>query len=144
MPGVRFDTTNEEDETASRKIFDNLPEALAFWWDLACSHMDTPQLNLQPEQAEDVLDFLEQLTWTKEYSDENYQPVLAQRVLQAITLVLMDDRLREAALIHISAGTTSFDEVVSVGLEPLEDMLQDNRLQSYEEYCDEQSSDSSA
>ena len=143
MPGVRFDTTNEE-ERRHHKIFDNLPEALAFWWDLACSHMDTPQLNLQPEQAEDVLDFLEQLTWTKEYSDENYQPVLAQRVLLAITLVLMDDRLREEALIHISAGTTSFDEVVSVGLEPLEDMLQDNRLQSYEEYCDEQSSDSSA
>ena len=142
-PSVRFYTTDEE-TIQSCKLFDNLPEALAFWWDLACSYMDTPRLDLEPEQAEDVLDFLEQLTWTEEYSDKNYQPVLAQRVLQAITLVLMDDRLREKALIHISKATTSFDEVVSVGLEPLEDMLQDNRLQSYEEYYDEQSSDSSA
>ena len=142
IPGVRFETTDEE-TMRPYKLFDNLPEALAFWWDLADSHMDAPQLNLQPEQAQDMLDFLEQLTWTEEYSDENYQPVLAQRVLQAITLVLMDDRLREEALIHISEGANRVHEVVSGGLVPLEDMLQDNRLQSYEEYCDERSSDSS-
>ena len=143
IPGVRFDTTDEA-TIRTRKLFDNLPEALAFWWDLACSHRNPPRLNLQPEQAEDMLDFLEQLTWTREYSNENYQPVLAQRVLQAITLVVMDDRLREEALIHISKGATSFDEVVSIGLETLEDMLQDNRLPSYGEYLDEQSSGSSA
>ena len=139
IPGVRFDTTDEE-MRRPHKTFDNLPEALAFWRDLAGSHMDTPQLNLQPEQAEDMLDFLEQLTWMNEYWDKNYRPVLAQRVMQAITLVLMDDRLREEALIHISNGTISSDEVIGAGLVPLEDMLQDNRLQSYVEYRDEQHS----
>ena len=142
IPGVRFETTDEE-MMRPHKLFDNLPEALAFWWDLADSHMDAPQLNLQPEQTQDMLDFLEQLSWTEEYSDENYLPVLAQRVLQAITLVLMDDRLRDKALIHIGQGANRVHEVVSGGLVPLEDMLQDNRLQSYEEYCDERSSDSS-
>ena len=133
IPGVSFDTTNEV-RRRPLKIFENLPEALAFWWDLAGSNMDTPQLNLQPEQAEDMLDFLEQLTWTQEYWDKNYRFVLAQRVIQVITLVLMDDRLREGALIHITKGTICSDEVVGVGLAPLEHMLQDNRLQSFEEY----------
>ena len=142
-PGVRFDTTDEKTRLP-HKIFNNLPEALAYWWNLAGSQKEAPQLNLQPEQAEDMLAFLEQLTWTDEYLDENYQPVLAQRVLQAITLLLMDDRLREEALFHISEGTTSFDEVVSDSLEPLEDMLQDNRLQSYSEYRNKQLSTNSA
>ncbi len=139
MPGVHFDTTSEETRRP-HKIFDNLPEALGFWWDLACTNMDTPQLNLQPEQAEDMLDFLEQLTWSREYWNKNYRPVLAQRVVQAITLVLMDDRLREVALSHISEGTLSSDEVVSTCLEPLEDMLEDNKLQSLYEYRGEHSS----
>ena len=137
IPGVRFDTIDEE-KRPPIKIFDNLPEALTFWCDLACSNMDTPQLNLQPEQAENMLDFLEQLTWMEEYWDKNYRPVLAQRVMQAITLVLMDDRLREEALIHIKNGTISSDEVIRVGLVPLEDMLQDNTLQSFVEYKTEQ------
>ena len=139
IPGVRFDTTSEETRRP-HKIFDNLPEALAFWWDLACTNMDTPQLNLQPEQAEDMLDFLEELTWSLEYWNKNYRPVLAQRVVRAITLVLMDDRLREAALIRISNGTIYSDEVVSGCLECLENMLQNNKLQSLSEYLDEQSS----
>ena len=87
-----------------------------------------------------MLDFLEQLTWSREYWNKNYRPVLAQRVVQAITLVLMDDRLREVALSHISEGTLSSDEVVSTCLVPLEDMLEDNKLQSLYEYRGEPSS----
>ena len=136
IPGVCFITTSEKTRRP-HKIFDNLPEALGFWWDLACANMDTPQLNLQPEQTEDMLDFLEQLTWSSENWDKNYQPVLAQRVVQAITLILMDDRLREEALIHISKGTIYSDEVVSSCLEPLEDMLEDNKFQSLEDYLHE-------
>ena len=141
IPRVRFDTTSEKTRRPL-KIFDNLPQALGFWWDLACTNVDTPQLNLQPEQAEDMLDFLEQLTWTPENWNKNYRPVLAQRVVQAITLVLMDDRLREAALIHISRGTIQSDNMVDSCLVPLEEMLEDNPFQSLEEYRDEHSSSS--
>ena len=141
IPGVRFDTTSEG-RRRPHKIFDNLPEALGFWWDLACANMYTPQLNLQPEQTEDMLDFLEQLTWTPENWNKNYRPVLAQRVVQAITLVFMDDRLREEALIHISKGTTYSDGAVASCLVPLEDMLEDNKFQSLGEYLDEHSSSS--
>ena len=133
MPGVYFDTTSEETRQP-HKIFDNLPQALGFWWDLAGANMDIPQLNLQPEQVEDMLDFLEQLTWSPENWNKNYRPVLAQRVVQAITLVLMDDRLREAALICISEGTLHSDEVVSTCLVPLEDMLEDNKFLSLYKY----------
>ena len=141
IPRVRFDTTSEKTRRPL-KIFDNVPQALGFWCDLACTNVDTPQLNLQPEQAEDVLEFLEQLTWTPENFDKNYRPVLAQRVVQAITLVLMDDRLREEALIHISGGTIQSDNMVDTCLVPLEEMLDDNPFQSLEEYRDEHSSSS--
>ena len=141
IPGVRFDTTCEETRRL-HKLFDNLPQALGFWWDLAGANMDTPQLNLQPEQTEDMLDFLEQLTWSPENLDKNYRPVLAQRVVQAITLVLMDDRLREQALILISEGTSYCDEAVDSCLVPLEDMLEDNKFQSFGEYLDEHASSS--
>ena len=133
IAGMCFHTTSEKTRQPLKE-FNNLQEGLAFWRDLAISNKDIPQLNLKPEQAEDMLDFLEQLTWTQEYWDKKYRPILAQRVMQAITLVLMDDHLREEALTHISEGTSSSDEVVDLGLEPLEDMLQDNRLQSYQEY----------
>ena len=135
IPGVQFETTDEETRRP-QKVFNNLPQALAFWRDLACSNMDTPQLNLQPEQTEDMLDFLEQLTWTQEYDNQKYRPILAQRVIQVITLVLMDDHLREEALTHISRGTSSSDEVVYLGLQPLEGMLKGGRLQSFLEYLD--------
>ena len=133
IPGVQFETTDEETRRP-QKVFNNLPQALAFWRDLACSNMDTPQLNLQPEQTEDMLDFLEQLTWTQEYDNKKYRPILAQRVIQVITLVLMDDHLREEALTHISNGTSKSDEVVYLGLQPLEGMLKGGRLQSFHEY----------
>ena len=139
IPRVRFDTTSEKTRQP-HELFDSLPEALGFWWDLACANMDIPQLDLQPEQAQDMLDFLEQLTWSSEYWNKNYRPVLAQRVVQAITLVLMDDRLREAALIHISRGTNYSDEVDDSCLAYLEDMRADNKFQSLDEYRDEHSS----
>ena len=133
IPGVHFDTTDEETRRPE-KVFNNLPEALAFWRDLACSNMDPPELNLQLEQTEDMLDFLEQLTWTQEYWDKKYRPILAQRVMQVITLVLMDDHLREEALTRISEGTSDADEVVYLGLERLEEMLEGGRLQSFSQY----------
>lgn len=138
IPGVRFETTDEETRRPL-KVFNNLPEALAFWRDLACSNMDTPKLNLQPEQTEDMLDFLEQLTWIEAYWDKKHRPILAQRVIQVITLVLMDDHLREGALRHISRATSSPDEVILLGLEPLEVMLlKAGRLPSLHEYQTEQ------
>ena len=136
IPGMRFQTTREM-VRQPMKEFNDLQEGLAFWSDLAQSNKDIPQLNLQPDQTEDMLDFLEQLTWTQEYWDKKYRPILAQRVMHVITLVLMDDRLREEALFHISEGTSGSDEVIDVGLEPLEDMLQDNRLHSHGEHSDE-------
>ena len=136
IPGMRFHTTSEM-ARQPMKQFNNWQEGLAFWSDLAHCNKDLPQLNLRPDQTEDMLDFFEQLTWTEEYWDKKYRPILAQRVMQVITLVLMDDRLREEALFHISEGTSGPDEVIGVGLKPLEDMLQDNRLQSYGEHCDE-------
>ena len=131
--GMHFETTNEKKKQLLKE-FNNLQEGLAFWRDLACSNKDTPQLNLQRDQAEDVLDFLEQLTWTREYQDEKYRPVLAQRVIKVITLVLMDDHLQEEALTHIIKGIGSTDELICISLEPLEDMLKGCRLQSSYEY----------
>ena len=130
LPGVHFKTTDEETRRP-QKVFNNLPQALAFWRDLAYSNMDIPELNLELEQTEDMLDFLEQLTWTQEYWDKKYRPILAQRVMQVITLVLMDDHLQEEALTHIRKGTSSADEVVYLGLECLEEMLKGGRLQSF-------------
>ena len=133
IPRVRFQTTNERTRE-HHEIFDNLPQALGFWRNLACTNMDTPQLDLQPEQAQDVSDFLEQLTWMPAYWNKNYRPILAQRVEQAISLVLMNDRLREEALIHLSKSTVDPDDADSSGLVALEDMLEDNKFQSYGDY----------
>ena len=142
IPRVRFETTSEKTRQP-HEIFDSLPEALGFWWNLACANMNTPQLDLQPEQAQDMSDFLEQLTWTPAYWNKNYRPILAQRVVQAISLVLMDDRLREAALIHISKCTVDSDnDAINSCLILLEDMLEDNKFQPYGEYLDEHASSS--
>lgn len=129
MSGMRFLTTREQ-ERQSSKVFDNLQEALAFWGDLASSNKDTPQLNLESDQAEVLLDFLEQLTWTQEYRNRKYKPVLARRVMQVITLVLMDDHLREEALIYLDEATVRPDEVIFLGLRALEKMLQGDSVQS--------------
>ena len=133
IPGMRFHTTSEMARQPMKK-FNNWQEGLAFWSDLAHSNKDLPQLSLQPDQMEDMLDFFEQLTWTEEYWDKKYRPILARRVMQVISLVLTDNPLREKALTHISNGTSSSDEVIGIGLEPLEDMLKGSRLQSFYEY----------
>ena len=140
IPHVHFDTTSEKTRQP-HEVFDSLPQALGFWWNLACTNMDTPQLDLEPEQAQDMSDFLEQLTWTPAYWNKNYRPVLAQRVVQTISLILMDDRLREAALNRISKCTVnSADGAIGGCLVPLEDMLGDTKFQPFGEYLDEHSS----
>ena len=133
IPGMRFHTTSEKTRQPMKQ-FNNWQEGLAFWSDLAHSNKDIPQLNLQPDQAEDMLDFFEQLTWTPEYWDKNYRPILAQRVMQVITLVLTNKHLQEKALTHISNGTCGSDEVIGIGLVRLENMLKGGRLQSFYEY----------
>ena len=139
IPRVRFQATSEKTRQP-HEVFDSLPQALGFWWNLAGTNMGTPQLDLEPDQAQDLSDFLEQLTWTPAYWNKNYRPVLAQRVVQAISLVLMDDRLREAALNHISKCTANSDDgAISGCLVPLEDMLEDTKFQPFGEYLDEHS-----
>ena len=138
IPRVRFQATSEKTRQP-HEVFDSLPQALGFWWNLAGTNMDTPQLDLEPDQAQDMSDFLEQLTWTEAYWDKNYRPILAQRVVQAISLVVMDDRLREEALVHISEGTVYDDDAISSCLGPLEEMLEDNKFQPFDEYPDKHS-----
>ena len=132
IPGMRFHTTREIDRQPMKE-FNNWQEGLAFWSALAHSNKDLPQLTLQPDQAEDMLDFFEQLTSTQEYRDKKYRPILARRLMQVIPLVLTDNHLREEALTHISNGTSGSDEVIDVGLARLEKMLKDGRLQSFNE-----------
>ena len=127
IPGMDFHTTSEKTRQPLKQ-FNNWQEGLAFWSDLA--HSDIPQLNLQPDQTEDMLDFFERLTWTPEYWDKNYRPILAQRVMQVITLVLTNNHLREKALTHISECTSSPDEVIGIGLKPLENMLKGSQSQA--------------
>lgn len=121
-PGAQFRTSNSQ----TGKVFDSLQQALAFWQSLVLAQ-DTLKLNLQPDQAQDLLDFLEQLTNTEDYINKQLRPVLAQRVMRVITSVLMADHLREEAMAHINEATIACDNQVIEGLEELETMLHNNR-----------------
>ena len=122
-PGVQFCTANSPTPQTGT-VFDNLQQALAFWQSPVPAQETLP-LNLQPDQAQDLLDFLQQLTNTEEYINKQFRPVLIQRVMHVITSVLMADHLRAEAMVHITEATCC-DNQVTDGLEELENMLHNN------------------
>ena len=97
-PGMKF---HFDKELEAVDPFLEIGLALAFWWEMASSATEIPDLNLDYEEECKLLNVLEGLTLSADYRDESSRPALARRVKEAIT-VFADSQLREKALEYLS------------------------------------------
>ena len=107
---------------ASQMTVDHFQEAgraFAFWRELASATREIPDLDLEWEDERPLLIFLENLTCTSDYKNELSRPVLAQRVMGLLS-VLMDDRLRERALSRIARRADDEEKGLKLTLTKLE------------------------
>ena len=97
-PGMKF-RFSEELEAIDH--FQEIGLALAFWWEMAFSATEIPDLNLDYEEESKLLNVLQRLTLSADYRDESSRPALARRVKEAMS-VFADSQLREKALEYLS------------------------------------------
>ena len=99
-PGMKF-CFSEELEAVDD--FQEIGLALAFWGEMASCATEIPDLNLiDYEQECDLLKFLRLLTCSADYRDESSRPALARRVMEAMTVLAADSKLRGKVLECIS------------------------------------------
>ena len=96
-PGMKF---HFDKELEAVDPFLEIGLALAFWWEMASSATEIPDLNLDYEEECKLLNVLERLTLSADYRDESSRPALARRVKEAMT-VFADSQLREKALEYL-------------------------------------------
>lgn len=104
-PGMKF-LFSEEFEAVDN--FQEIGLALAFWGEMASCATEIPDLKLSYEEECELLSVLEQLTCSADYKDESARPVLARRVMAAMT-VFTDSQLREKALDCLSEYESGCD-----------------------------------
>ena len=97
-PGMKF---RFSEELKAVDHFQEIGLALAFWWEMASSATEIPNLNLDYEEECKLLNVLKRLTSCADYRDESSRPALARRVKEAMT-VFADSPLREKALEYLS------------------------------------------
>ena len=100
--------------------FSNLEQGFAFWRRLASSNSEIPELDLRHDQADDLVCYLGRLTGTADYQNQISRSVLAQRVMEVMSLLAGNDRVRETALRHIHDALSSCDDRIILALDDLE------------------------
>ena len=120
-PGMRFSYA-EASEMVNH--FQETGPAFAFWRELAFATTEIPDLDLDWEDERPLLIFLEKLTRTSDYKNELSRPVLAQRVMGLLSL-LMDDRLRKKALSCVARRAGDGEKGLQHALNKLEMMALD-------------------
>ncbi len=116
-PGMRFQFSRRA--APSDKRFLNIEEAYAFWRKLASSGVETATFFVSSHEVTDLIAFLERLTETADYKNQNSRPVLAQRVIDIMRL-LGDERVKGDALRIIHDATSSCGDRVILALDNLE------------------------
>ena len=116
-PGMKFRYAKASQMTVDH--FQEAGRAFAFWRELASATREIPDLDLEWEDERPLLIFLENLTCTSDYKNELSRPVLAQRVMGLLS-VLMDDRLRERALSRIARRADDEEKGLKLTLTKLE------------------------
>lgn len=116
-PGMTFPFAEASQMTVDH--FQETGPAFAFWRELAFATTEIPDFDLEWEHERPLLIFLEKLTRTSDYKNELSRPVLAQRVMGLLSL-LMDDRLRKKALSCIARRAGDDEKGLKHALNKLE------------------------
>ncbi|USE37112.1 NEL-type E3 ubiquitin ligase domain-containing protein [Endozoicomonas sp. SCSIO W0465] len=117
-PGIQFHFSRSAWQ--SEQQFLNMEQGFAFWRDLASSDLEMPELDLRHDQATELVHYLSRLTGTADYHNQVCRPILAQRVMALICLLVENDRVREDALRHINQALSSCDDRIILALDDLE------------------------
>lgn len=99
--------------------FQEAERAFAFWREQASATTEIPALDLDWEHEKPLLMFLEKLTCTSDYKNELSRPVLAQRVMGLLP-VLMDGQLRQEAVGCIARRGGNDEKELKLALKKLE------------------------
>ncbi|HEX2579516.1 MAG TPA: NEL-type E3 ubiquitin ligase domain-containing protein, partial [Rhabdochlamydiaceae bacterium] len=107
------------------QIFPNLDAALTFWVQATGNAtLANPPITIASATAlGNVLRFLSRLTETAEYKNSQARPVLAQRVIEAFSLMAEDESIKGRALDLIREGLASCDDRIISALEEIELMV---------------------
>ena len=117
-PGMRFYFSSNAGHPEQK--FLNIEQALAFWRNLAPSSGETPVLPLRSDQAVGLVHFLGRLTGTADYQNQASRPVLAQRVIDVMALLVGSVKLRVDALERIHHAISTCDDRVILALDDIE------------------------
>lgn len=115
LPGILFHVDLFRKRPAS---FATLDQAITFWW--AVPAVAAPKLECRPDQAEDLVTFLERLTETVEYKDPETRYLLAVRVSEMFSLLNGDSEVSDNALTRIHQAISSCEDGVILALDDLE------------------------
>ncbi|USE37115.1 NEL domain-containing protein [Endozoicomonas sp. SCSIO W0465] len=118
QPGIQFHFSRNAGQP--EKLFSNMEQGFAFWRDLASSDLEMPELDLRHDQATELVHYLSRLTSTADYQNRVTRPVLAQRVMALMSLLTVNERVREDALRHINQALSSCDDRIILALDDLE------------------------
>ena len=100
-------------------MFSNLEQAFAFWQTLASSDAKIPNLHfLRPDQTTELIQFLTRLTATAEYQNFASRPLLAQRVIEVMSLLASP--AWQDAMRRISDALSTCNDRIILALDDLE------------------------
>ena len=119
VPGMSF-IISGTNSGLSQKRFDNFQMAFAFWRELAACDEKTPVVTLLPQQAHELVIFLEKLTATSDYDNQATRPVLAHRIVHALSSVLGKEQTQDMALNLIHDAISTCSDRVILALDDLE------------------------
>ena len=117
VPGMEFRFAEASQMTVDH--FQEAERAFAFWREHASATREIPNLDLEWEHEESLLVFLENLTRTSDFKNALSRPVLAQRVMGLLP-VLMDGQLRQEALGCIARRGGNDEKELKLALNKLE------------------------
>ncbi|USE37114.1 NEL-type E3 ubiquitin ligase domain-containing protein [Endozoicomonas sp. SCSIO W0465] len=117
-PGIQFHFSRNAGQPEQQ--FSSMEQGFAFWRKLASSHLEMPELDLCHDQTTELVSFLSRLTSTADYQNRVTRPVLAQRVMALMSLLTVNERVREDALRHINQALSSCDDRIILALDDLE------------------------
>ncbi|MDP0590242.1 MAG: NEL-type E3 ubiquitin ligase domain-containing protein [Candidatus Endonucleobacter bathymodioli] len=129
MEFIRYQPTDGEEALypISLHTFGTFTEAFTFWKNLASpsqtSVTNIPIPDLQPNESADLIKFLELLTTTTDYKDENTRNFMAERVISILPFIIKKSEYQEHFLNILFSYLSSCIDGINFSLNELETAL---------------------
>ncbi len=109
--GIQF-YYSQQAETPTINAFPTMEEAIQFWAEKANSNK-RPVIQVGQTELNNILQYLQRLTSTQEYKNNNTRHYLAQRVMDILVLMETDQIIRENAInLMFNAVSTCDDRII--------------------------------